>query len=678
MTLHKNRYSPIPVAGKRPPFEKWQQRFETNPAEIDLWSKTWPRASNTGILCRLTPCLDIDVLDPDAARAVEELVRERFEDGGYVLVRTGKPPKRAIPFRTQEPFRKILVPLLAPNGDTAQKLEFLGDGQQIVVDGEHPEINKPYAWFDKSLLDVHHDELPYIREAEARALIDAAADLLVATYGYRRAERKPDKPDDDARERADWAELIGRLIAGQDLHDSVVSLSASLIAAGSSAANTTRLIRAMMLASTAPRDERFQNRLADVARCVRDAEEKFGDRESGPAAEPSTGDSDSAFGFSWELLALGAAAAATRRSWLAEGLLPQAGVSLLSGQWGLFKTFCAFDLAAAVMRGEAFIRFPVTRQGGVLLLATEGQSEVTLRMTAAWEARGGSGQAPFVWISKAPPLLGPHAAAILIAMIRHAKAKLAREHDGIGLSLVIIDALGKAAGYAKAGDENDAAVAKRINKALDDAAIATDVMVLGVTHFGKAIETGTRGSSVFEDDPAVVLALIGDRAIGGAVTNTRLCLRKNRGGESGEEFPFATRSVPVGSESTLVIDWGKEPAPKREFKSTKGWNKKSLRLLRVTIMGLLADCGREIRPWFDGPLVRALDLELVRGQFYKGYPAAEATDVGDKTSARRRAFARAIAEAEALGLIKTWEVDARVCVWLTVPTPTGEQGDMLP
>jgi hypothetical protein len=34
-------------------------------------------------------------------------VRERHEEGGYVLTRIGKVPKRAFLFRTDEPFEKI-------------------------------------------------------------------------------------------------------------------------------------------------------------------------------------------------------------------------------------------------------------------------------------------------------------------------------------------------------------------------------------------------------------------------------------------------------------------------------------------------------------------------------------------------------------------------------------------
>jgi hypothetical protein len=36
----------------------------------------WPHAGNTGVLTKFTPCCDADLLDTDAARAVEELVRD--------------------------------------------------------------------------------------------------------------------------------------------------------------------------------------------------------------------------------------------------------------------------------------------------------------------------------------------------------------------------------------------------------------------------------------------------------------------------------------------------------------------------------------------------------------------------------------------------------------------------
>ena len=71
------------------------------------------------------PTLDLDILNEEAARACEDHVREQYEEKGPILVRIGKPPKRAIPFRTIEPFAKFVVNLTAPNG-SEEKIEFLG------------------------------------------------------------------------------------------------------------------------------------------------------------------------------------------------------------------------------------------------------------------------------------------------------------------------------------------------------------------------------------------------------------------------------------------------------------------------------------------------------------------------------------------------------------------------
>jgi hypothetical protein len=279
--LRQRGYDPLPIIGKRPPMDGWQKKLDANNGEIDLWPAMWPQAKSTGVLCRWTPFLDIDVLDPDAAQAAEDYIRGRFEEYADIIVRIGKPPKRAIPFRTDAPFDKITVNLIAANGDMTQKLEFLADGQQCVVDGIHPDTAKPYAWFGKNLADISRDELPYINASEAARLIDDVADLLEREHGYQIKGRKrkadPNDPDDDGgRERTDWADRIAGILRGEALHDNTVSLAASYIASGMSTKHALRQLRALMLASVAPHDERFQARLDDLVRIVREAEAKYG------------------------------------------------------------------------------------------------------------------------------------------------------------------------------------------------------------------------------------------------------------------------------------------------------------------------------------------------------------------------------------------------------------------
>ena len=152
-----------------------------------MWARDWPDAINTGVLTRDVPAFDVDILNEDAARAVEDMVRERYEEAGRLLMRIGQPPKRAFLFRTDAPFRKLVINFAPREGGKEEKLEFLGDGQQVVVDGIHPDTHKPYTWFGGEPGEIARNELPLITEGEASELIKRAAELLVAKYGYVRA-----------------------------------------------------------------------------------------------------------------------------------------------------------------------------------------------------------------------------------------------------------------------------------------------------------------------------------------------------------------------------------------------------------------------------------------------------------------------------------------------------------
>ena len=105
-TIRDNGYTPLPLYEKEPPiygknnktkgFPGWQKLNGITTEEVTNWGVTWPDATNTGALTRLTPTLDADILVPEAADAVEALARERFAQRGRFMVRTGKAPKRAI------------------------------------------------------------------------------------------------------------------------------------------------------------------------------------------------------------------------------------------------------------------------------------------------------------------------------------------------------------------------------------------------------------------------------------------------------------------------------------------------------------------------------------------------------------------------------------------------------
>jgi hypothetical protein len=178
-------FVPLPLIGKNPDVngKGWQKRLETNEAEIELWARTWPYADNTGVLAISTPGLDIDILDAEAADAVEALAREHFEERGNILVRVGRPPKRLIPLRTDEAFKKMRRCLLAPNGQE-HKIEILGDGQQWVAHGIHPDTGAFYGWHGGELTATQREDLPYVRGEDMEVFVDAAVQLLVEQFNY--------------------------------------------------------------------------------------------------------------------------------------------------------------------------------------------------------------------------------------------------------------------------------------------------------------------------------------------------------------------------------------------------------------------------------------------------------------------------------------------------------------
>src|SRR5262249_163719 len=156
-----------------------------NPEEIRLWSSPggFPNALETGIRTKFTPAIDIDILDDEIAQALEELTREFFEEHGLILPRIGQWPKRLVLLRTAEPFKKktrVLVPaggFYDPN--KPPKIEILGDGQQVIAFGTHPDTRRPYDWPRGEPGKVPRGDLPYVREADIDAFLDAAERLLL-------------------------------------------------------------------------------------------------------------------------------------------------------------------------------------------------------------------------------------------------------------------------------------------------------------------------------------------------------------------------------------------------------------------------------------------------------------------------------------------------------------------
>ena len=137
---------------------------ETTDIEVDLWGN-WPGAG-IGIAAGRVIGIDIDVLDAGIAAQIEGLAKRML--GDTPAVRIGRAPKRLLVYRAVQPFAGFKYP----------PIEVLGQGQQFIAYGIHPDTKKPYDWPVDNLADLPLTELPAITEAQAREFAQEAYALI--------------------------------------------------------------------------------------------------------------------------------------------------------------------------------------------------------------------------------------------------------------------------------------------------------------------------------------------------------------------------------------------------------------------------------------------------------------------------------------------------------------------
>ncbi len=161
-------YTPLPVAGKAVYRPEWKT-IAVDKAEVMSWEAhpDWP---GIGIRTGEIVGVDIDVDDAALAERVKALAMDIL--GKTTLVRVGRSPRMLLVYRTETPIRKKVAT------GVAGKVEALGDGQQFVAYGIHPDTQKPYTWIEADLLDVPATHVPPIGEKRLDAFLAAALDAL--------------------------------------------------------------------------------------------------------------------------------------------------------------------------------------------------------------------------------------------------------------------------------------------------------------------------------------------------------------------------------------------------------------------------------------------------------------------------------------------------------------------
>jgi len=223
--LEANGFQPIPItlpnqcdpnAGKRPAIEHWQ-----HPRSV---AELLPRYGRfgTGILTAVTPAVDVDVRVLEVAEAIDHVVLRVVGDAP---IRIGRAPKRLRLCRTLTSFSKLATPEYTLPGDKPtdkpHKVEVLGDGQQFVAFGIHPDTGHPYHWLDFSPLDLERQDLPELTAGKADEIVAEADQLLRRAGGRIRSRsagtskpaslRQPGPPPRPARSLAEARQVLEAL-----------------------------------------------------------------------------------------------------------------------------------------------------------------------------------------------------------------------------------------------------------------------------------------------------------------------------------------------------------------------------------------------------------------------------------------------------------------------------------
>lgn len=544
------RIVPLPPGSKGPNRKGWP-KFDLQAPTIRQWATNGSAHDGVGILAATTPAIDVDILDAEVAQQMSDEI-DRIFTGQSLMARTGRAPKFLIPFRSDEPFRKLSSGVYT-DGKNEHKVEILGDGQQWVAYHVHPDTGKPYAWWDglgdDGLRTVPRESLPSLSRVDAQRVIDAFEVLAAArvesgdwhTRATRLVERNSasqgEAPESDPfaahaepvkdLTRSQIGNLLlnlpladrdGWLRAGRILHHQYEGSDDGFdfwigISQGHDKFDAADQRRVW---------ESFGHR-ADAPETIRSLIKEFGQpeapREQAQPHPQATEDDPVPFVEGAQF-----AAGFQDTEWLIEDVLPRAQVAVIYGASGSGKTFFALDLSCTIQRGLPW-RDKHVDQADVFYIAAEAGAGLRKRIAAYIQQKGGG---PMPWFVDYQPNL-----ATLESV--HAVSESVRQRSS-NAGVIFVDTLA----LSHDGDENsskDMSIVLRHCKMLAD---NTGAMVVLIHHTGKDDSRGMRGSSATYAAADCVLEVSAEEK------NHTVFVDKLKDGERGASYGFTLPSVEVG------------------------------------------------------------------------------------------------------------------------------------
>jgi AAA domain len=340
--------------------------------------------------------------------------------------------------------------------------------------------------------------------------------------------------------------------------------------------------------------------------------------------------------------------------WRVKGVLPKEGVGTCFGESGHFKSFAAIDLAWHVATGARWAGRKV-EPATVVYLAAEAPKGVRKRLSGASAMHGLGKIDPPLHLIGATLNLGTDSKdlEVMIADI---------EAQDVTPGFIIVDTLSASMG---SGEENGAGMTTHLGNC-QRLAQHFGAFVLVVCHIGHNGAERERGHSSLmgNTDTRIFCA----KADGMKAT---LTCKKVKDGKDGDVFSLSLEEWVFGQDrdgdpiTTLVVRAAEQV--EAEAKQAK---KVSVppqeRLLLDTVVLALIEAGKDVRPYPDGPQVKAVAEDEIRSRYYAGIAEKADPDEAPDLFAQRqsKAFRRSLAAAIKAKRLVAAAHNGRRIIWL--------------
>jgi hypothetical protein len=274
---------------------------------------------------------------------------------------------------------------------------------------------------------------------------------------------------------------------------------------------------------------------------------------------------------------------------------------------------------------------------------------------------------PLWWATEMPKLADRDAKEQLLAACNEVKQALIDKHHDCELVLIIIDTW---AAMSNVESAEKTSQTQQLMNMLQELSRLTGAFILVVDHVGKDETKGLKDNSSKEQSADAVLMVLAQHSTTGVLSNTRLALRKVRGGVAGAELPFELVPTTIGVDvedgkdiTELVVNW--RGVVQRNLGGRP--NQREVRFLEAMTDAML-ERGVMTQPAPGYPTVKAIEHKFVREIFIAKYPPADG-DEKKRLAAANKAYKRAaddlVARKQVVSLTVGRDADARTLLWRT-------------